>query len=34
VDVPAFRKAAAPIHERFLGDSSLRDLFDSIRGLA
>jgi hypothetical protein len=34
VTVAAFRKAAAPIHERYLADRSLRDLFDSIRGLA
>ena len=34
VDLPAFRKAAAPIHERYLADSSLRELFDGIRGLA
>ena len=34
VDLPAFRKAAAPIHERFLADRALRELFDGIRGLA
>jgi tripartite ATP-independent transporter DctP family solute receptor len=34
VDMAAFRKAAAPIHERYLADRSLRELFDSIRGLA
>lgn len=34
VDLPAFRKAVAPIHERFLVDRSLRELFDGIRGLA
>jgi tripartite ATP-independent transporter DctP family solute receptor len=34
VDLPAFRKAVGPIHERFLVDRSLRDLFDGIRGLA
>jgi TRAP-type C4-dicarboxylate transport system substrate-binding protein len=34
VDVPAFRQAAAPIHDRYLADPALRDLFDGIRGLA
>jgi tripartite ATP-independent transporter DctP family solute receptor len=34
VDLPAFRTAAAPIHERYLADGSLRELFDGIRGLA
>jgi tripartite ATP-independent transporter DctP family solute receptor len=34
VDLPAFRKAVAPIHERFLVDRSLRELLDGIRGLA
>jgi TRAP-type C4-dicarboxylate transport system substrate-binding protein len=34
VDVPAFRKAAAPIHERYLADREQRDLFDGIRALA
>jgi tripartite ATP-independent transporter DctP family solute receptor len=34
VDVAAFRKAAAPIHERYLADRASRELFDSIRGLA
>jgi tripartite ATP-independent transporter DctP family solute receptor len=34
VDLPAFRKAAAPIHARYLADRPLRELFDSIRSLA
>jgi tripartite ATP-independent transporter DctP family solute receptor len=34
VDLPAFRKAAGPIHERYLADRAMRELFDSIRGLA
>jgi hypothetical protein len=34
VDLQAFRKAAAPIHERYLADQSTRSLFDSIRALA
>ncbi|HEY7638996.1 MAG TPA: TRAP transporter substrate-binding protein [Steroidobacteraceae bacterium] len=34
VDLPAFRQAAAPIHERYLANRSMRDLFDSIRRLA
>jgi TRAP-type C4-dicarboxylate transport system substrate-binding protein len=34
VDAPAFRKGAAPVHERYLRDGSLRELFDGIRGLA
>jgi hypothetical protein len=34
VDVPAFRKAAAPLHERYLADGALRALFDGIRALA
>jgi len=34
VDLPAFRKAAAPIHERYLAAPALRELFDGIRGLA
>jgi TRAP-type C4-dicarboxylate transport system substrate-binding protein len=33
VNIPAFRKAAAPIHERYLADRTLRDLFDDIRAL-
>jgi TRAP-type C4-dicarboxylate transport system substrate-binding protein len=32
-NIPAFRKAAAPIHERYLADRALRDLFDDIRAL-
>jgi tripartite ATP-independent transporter DctP family solute receptor len=34
VDLPAFRKVAGPIHERYLADRSLREIFDGIRGLA
>src|SRR5262245_52870110 len=34
VDLPAFRKAAVPVHERFLADRALRELFDGIRALA
>jgi tripartite ATP-independent transporter DctP family solute receptor len=34
VDMAAFRKAAAPIHERYLADHASRDLFDGIRALA
>ena len=34
VDVAAFRKAAAPIHERYLADRESRELFDGIRALA
>jgi tripartite ATP-independent transporter DctP family solute receptor len=34
VNVPAFRKAVMPIHERYLADRTLRDLFDDIRALA
>jgi tripartite ATP-independent transporter DctP family solute receptor len=34
VDLPAFRKAAGPIHERYLGDSALRELYAGIRDLA
>jgi tripartite ATP-independent transporter DctP family solute receptor len=33
VDVRAFRKAAAPLHKRYLADRALRELFDSIRAL-
>jgi len=34
VDLPAFRKVAASIQERYLVDQSLRAIFDGIRGLA
>jgi tripartite ATP-independent transporter DctP family solute receptor len=34
VDLPAFRKVAGPIHQRYLADRSLREIFDGIRGLA
>jgi hypothetical protein len=34
VDLPAFRKVAASIQERYLADPSLRQIFDGIRGLA
>lgn len=34
VDLPAFRKVSAAIHERYLVDRSLREIFDGIRGLA
>jgi tripartite ATP-independent transporter DctP family solute receptor len=34
VDLPAFRKVAASIQERYLADRSLRQIFDGIRGLA
>jgi tripartite ATP-independent transporter DctP family solute receptor len=34
VDLPAFRKVAASIQERYLADRSLREIFDGIRGLA
>jgi tripartite ATP-independent transporter DctP family solute receptor len=34
VDRPAFHKAAAPLHERYLSDPALRQLFDGIRALA
>ena len=33
VDLPAFRKAAAPIHERYLADRDRRDLYRGIRAL-
>jgi tripartite ATP-independent transporter DctP family solute receptor len=33
VDSRAFRLAAAPLHERYLADNSLRALFDSVRAL-
>jgi hypothetical protein len=32
--LPAFRKVAASIQERYLVDQSLRAIFDGIRGLA
>jgi TRAP-type C4-dicarboxylate transport system substrate-binding protein len=34
VNIPAFRKAAAPSHDRYLADPTLRRLFDNIRALA
>ena len=34
VDLPAFRKVAESIQERYLVDQSLRAIFDGIRGLA
>ena len=34
VDLPAFRKVAGSIHERYLADRPLREIFDGIRGLA
>jgi tripartite ATP-independent transporter DctP family solute receptor len=34
VDLPAFRNAAVPIHERYLRDSALRELYAGIRDLA
>src|SRR5262245_43958572 len=34
VNLPAFHQAAEKIHERYLAEQSLRELFESIRGLA
>jgi tripartite ATP-independent transporter DctP family solute receptor len=34
VDLSAFRKVAVSIHERYLADRALREIFDGIRGLA